>query len=216
MVTAAVFDIDGTMLKPSSGLLYVIHLRRKKEINVIQILRITLWQLLHTFGLINIEKVAQVAAYPYKDTKEKEMIEATREWFRKDVIKHIRPKAVKRFKKHRKSGHALFIVTGASPYLAQPFAEYFGIKKRFISTKLEVIDGLFSGKMTRIVYGKEKGKALDELTKKYGLDLENTYAYADSISDKPLLDKVGKPVAVNPDPLLLLTALFKGWRIEWW
>jgi phosphoserine phosphatase len=37
--------------------------------------------------------------------------------------------------------------------------------------------------------------------------------YSDSISDLPLMDAVGRPVAVNPDPRLRLAARKRGWAV---
>ncbi|MBA3610362.1 MAG: HAD-IB family hydrolase, partial [Rubrobacter sp.] len=48
------------------------------------------------------------------------------------------------------------------------------------------------------------------------LDLSRSYAYADAISDLPMLEAVGNPVAVNPDRRLEASAKERGWRIEHW
>jgi phosphoserine phosphatase len=44
--------------------------------------------------------------------------------------------------------------------------------------------------------------------------LSASYFYTDSISDLPLLERVGHPVAVNPDPRLARLARKRGWPIE--
>jgi phosphoserine phosphatase len=49
-----------------------------------------------------------------------------------------------------------------------------------------------------------------------GLDLSQSYAYADSYSDRPLLEAVGNPAAVNPDPSLYRHAKRRHWRIYEW
>jgi hypothetical protein len=46
-----------------------------------------------------------------------------------------------------------------------------------------------------------------------GIDLANSYAYSDSITDLPMLELVGHPVAVNPDSELLRVARQEGWRV---
>jgi len=40
--------------------------------------------------------------------------------------------------------------------------------------------------------------------------------YTDSFSDVPVLEAVGQPVAVNPDPRLRRRANKRGWRIVDW
>ena len=46
----------------------------------------------------------------------------------------------------------------------------------------------------------------------HDLDLEASWAYSDSVSDLPMLELVGNPVAVNPDAELAAIARERGWR----
>jgi phosphoserine phosphatase len=52
-----------------------------------------------------------------------------------------------------------------------------------------------------------------ELAEREGIDLTDSYAYSDSISDLPMLEAVGHPVAVNPDGALRRIAREAGWEI---
>ena len=49
-----------------------------------------------------------------------------------------------------------------------------------------------------------------------GFDLHEAVFYSDSITDLPLLEQVGTPVAVCPDRRLRGVARARGWRIEEW
>ena len=53
-----------------------------------------------------------------------------------------------------------------------------------------------------------------ELADREGIDLAASYFYTDSITDLPLLDLVGHPVAVNPDPFLYRTAVRRRWPVR--
>ena len=46
------------------------------------------------------------------------------------------------------------------------------------------------------------------------VDLAASYFYTDSISDLPLVERVGHPVAVNPDLRLRRLARKRGWPLE--
>ncbi len=46
-----------------------------------------------------------------------------------------------------------------------------------------------------------------------GVDLSASYAYSDSMTDLPMLEAVGHPVAVNPDRELREIAEEKDWQI---
>jgi phosphoserine phosphatase len=51
---------------------------------------------------------------------------------------------------------------------------------------------------------------------KNNYDLSDTWCYADSISDLPVLEVVGHPVCVVPDRRLALIAREKRWKIYDW
>jgi phosphoserine phosphatase len=46
--------------------------------------------------------------------------------------------------------------------------------------------------------------------------MDQAVFYTDSITDLPLLEAVGRPVAVNPDARLRRVARSRGWAIEQW
>ena len=49
-----------------------------------------------------------------------------------------------------------------------------------------------------------------------GVDLSRCTFYTDSMSDLPVLEAVGRPVAVHPDPRLRREASRRGWEIADW
>jgi hypothetical protein len=53
-----------------------------------------------------------------------------------------------------------------------------------------------------------------ELATRVGIDLQGSFAYSDSITDVPMLQAVGHPVAVNPDKELRHQAEALGWEIR--
>ncbi len=53
-----------------------------------------------------------------------------------------------------------------------------------------------------------------ELAERFDLDLEASWAYSDSVTDLPMLEAVGHPVAVNPDKTLRRVAEERGWEVR--
>ncbi|HEY6427939.1 MAG TPA: HAD-IB family hydrolase, partial [Acidimicrobiales bacterium] len=53
-----------------------------------------------------------------------------------------------------------------------------------------------------------------ELAERTGLDLAASSAYSDSATDIPMLEAVGRPVAVNPDRALAKIAREHGWEVR--
>ena len=50
----------------------------------------------------------------------------------------------------------------------------------------------------------------------HGVDLSQSTFYTDSISDLPMLERVGSPRIVNPDPRLFVVARLRGYPVESW
>ncbi|THB65127.1 MAG: HAD-IB family hydrolase, partial [Spirochaetaceae bacterium] len=62
-------------------------------------------------------------------------------------------------------------------------------------------------------FGQEKLNKVIEAANLAGVDLKECSFYSDSIHDRPLLEKVGRPVAANPDHRLERLARKRGWHI---
>src|SRR5204862_7604881 len=64
-------------------------------------------------------------------------------------------------------------------------------------------------------YAAHKAEAIREMAVCEGLDLASSYAYSDSITDLPMLELVGHPVAVNPDRELARVARQREWEVRY-
>jgi putative phosphoserine phosphatase/1-acylglycerol-3-phosphate O-acyltransferase len=63
------------------------------------------------------------------------------------------------------------------------------------------------------VWSKGKLAAVRTWADANGIELADSYAYSDSVFDTPLLAAVGHPVAVNPDPRMILMAAARRWPV---
>ena len=90
--------------------------------------------------------------------------------------------------------------------------------EHIVTSELEVgSDGRLTGRpVDPLCYGAGKVERTRVLAQKLGFELAEATFYSDSITDLPLLEVVGTPVAVSPDRRLLRVAKQRGWRIEWW
>src|SRR5262249_61726869 len=69
--------------------------------------------------------------------------------------------------------------------------------------RLVVRDGRFTGEAVRpLCYGAGKIYWAERFAAEHGLALERSFFYTDSITDLPLLERIGEPRIVNPDPRL--------------
>lgn len=83
-----------------------------------------------------------------------------------------------------------------------------------IGVQLPYRKGFFDhGKMVTFVGGREKLNLLQKRFAGQSIDWQKSRSYGDSITDLPVLDIVGEPVAVKPDKDLLNYAQKNNWRI---
>lgn len=131
------------------------------------------------------------------------------------LFRRTSPDAIRRVREHRAAGHKTILITGALDVFAAPLAPLFD---EIVSTRIaRDARGRLSGFLEHPpIVGEARAAWLQRCAADHGFDLEESYAYADSHSDLPLLQTVGHPVAVNPDIGLMRAARRRHWRIEEW
>jgi phosphoserine phosphatase len=67
-----------------------------------------------------------------------------------------------------------------------------------------------------LCFGKGKVEHARVVADKLGISLADCSFYTDSASDLPMLEAVGRPVVVDPDPRLRRIAARRGWPIQSW
>ena len=122
--------------------------------------------------------------------------------------------SIRRVREHRAAGHRTILITAAMDAFVKPLAPLFDL---IIAAELEVRDGRYTGFMSSPpLVGEARSAWLRRYAAHEGIDLKQSYAYADSHSDLPLLRAVGNPVAVSPDSALYRYAKRRRWPIEEW
>lgn len=105
------------------------------------------------------------------------------------------------------------LVTGSLDWTIRILTEYLGAD-HFIANRLEMKDGLATGKLLRpVVAGPEKAGLLVDDAASVGHDLSQCSAYSDSYSDVPMLSVVGHPACINPDKKLRRLARAYDWPV---
>jgi HAD superfamily hydrolase (TIGR01490 family) len=130
------------------------------------------------------------------------------------VLPRVYPQMRKLAHEHQDAGRRVYIITAASQELARLLAQVLALDGAVGSEFSEVVDGVYTGRPTGLfVYGSDKARAIEALSRRDGIDLAASYAYSDSQSDLPMLRAVGHPVAVNPDRELARVAREEDWQV---
>jgi 1-acyl-sn-glycerol-3-phosphate acyltransferase len=95
---------------------------------------------------------------------------------------------------HRRQGHTVVLASSATRDEAEPTARELGVD-HVLCTEA----------------GHPKARAARELATSQRVDMERSFAYAHGFEDLPLLEAVGRPRPINPEPRLADVAARRGW-----
>lgn len=115
--------------------------------------------------------------------------------------------------RHLEAGDEVWVVTGSPVEVAQIVAERFGFTGG-LGTVAERADGHYTGRLEYLMHGQGKRTAVEGLIAERDLDPARCSAYSDSANDLPLLELVGQPHVVNPDPTLRQHATRRDWPVH--
>ncbi len=218
---AAVFDLDGTLYTGHIAKAYGVHHRtqRVKRLQHLAYLavHIPIWWLVKT-GLASELAMRRIWAQNMgwmvcgwrPEEADKAFI-----WIAENYVRPlVKQDVLARAHAHRDQGHRTILVSGTSTPLLEAIARELGIDEA-VGTPLVVKRGRYNGASERpVCQGPGKVARLEyHIGPDSGIDWEQSYAYADSILDLPMLEKVGTPVAVYPDDPLRRHARLHGWEI---
>jgi HAD superfamily hydrolase (TIGR01490 family) len=118
---------------------------------------------------------------------------------------------------HRERGDRLVLTTATNRVLTELTARHLDIAD-LLATECEVgVEGRFTGSPCGVLNMREgKVTRLHDWLREQGLgpeSLRDAVFYSDSANDLPLLQAVGRPVAVNPDARLRVVAAGSGWPL---
>jgi len=126
----------------------------------------------------------------------------------------LRSDVLARLQEHQAAGHRVVLVSGTLEPLLAVIGQGIGVGEA-VGTPLVVRHGRYTGAIQPpVCQGIGKVLRLEVYSQStIPIPWQESYAYADSHTDLPLLDRVGHPVAVYPDVRLAAHARERGWPI---
>jgi HAD superfamily hydrolase (TIGR01490 family) len=214
--SAALFDVDRTLVNVNTARLYARWQLQKRGAGLREYAALAGVLLQYTFGTLDAERAAATAFQRVRGTSEAALRAECLDWYARHVRPHISVRGRREVQRKRREGALVAILSASTPYLTEPLAEELGID-HVLCTRMTVSDGLFTGGYEPpLCYGAGKVAHALAWAVQHGIDLGRSTFYTDSISDLPMLEVVGSPVVVNPDPLLRLTAVRRRYPVESW
>jgi HAD superfamily hydrolase (TIGR01490 family) len=215
MTPAAFFDMDNTLLRIETGTSWARFLRARGELPASMIAKVVYWNALYKLALLDMDSVFGRLVAALEGNPEQDMLDKCEVWYRDHVAREVAPAARVALEHHRQAGHLIVLATGSTQYAAGPVARGVGID-HVLSSRLEVVDGKFTGRAAALCFGVHKVGLAEGWAERHGVDLRASYFYSDSFHDLPLLERVGTAIAVNPDARLRRHARRKGWAVHQW
>ena len=132
----------------------------------------------------------------------------------KVIRPQMRPQGFAAIEHHKALGHEIVGITATSDFITAPIFREFGITN-IIATNAEVVEGAYTGKVAGLpCYQQGKLLRLDQWLD--GRQVNESWAYSDSINDRFLLEYATHAIAVNPDDRLEKLSQEKGWEVQDW
>ncbi|MFZ9888091.1 MAG: HAD family hydrolase [Myxococcota bacterium] len=213
----AFFDLDRTLLAVNSAKLWLRREMRAGNLSLVDAARGAAWMGLYHLGFGNIERAIDSAVATLHGVPEERVRARTSAFFHDEVKLHLRPGAADAIAAQRAKGRRIILLTSSSSYLSEDVCQLLSLDG-FSANRFEVdVHGHFTGKVLRpLCYGPGKREHAEEHARKWGVGLEECAFFTDSYSDLSVLEVVGEPVVVHPDPRLRREARRRGWPIVSW
>ena len=212
----AFYDLDGTLVSSNVVSQYVWYLRRLPERRLAARRSLQLLAGLPLYAALELysRRAFNIWFYRlYRGMRRDWLIEAAQGLFEEVLGPAIYPGAPELVRRDRDAGYRTVLVTGSPEFALGPLVRHFGFD-HLVANVLEFWDGVATGAIRPpVVAGRDKVALMRRLCGQYNVDSAETKAYSDSLSDLPMLEAVGRPVAVNAGRRLRRIALARGWPL---
>ncbi|HEY7724042.1 MAG TPA: HAD-IB family hydrolase [Anaeromyxobacteraceae bacterium] len=214
--TAAVFDVDDSLLDGNAGTIFTWYLYSEK--------------IMRPEIRARIPRV--IYEYARRRLTEQDMVEVgsrCQEGLRADLVqghaaacfqRHLRKRittgAVRQVRKHLLSGHLVVMASGSPQAIIDVIGRHLRVHVA-VGTRTRIVDGRMTDQIVPpVVFRDGKRATIERIAERYDIDLSRSFLYSDSPADAPLFEAVGNPVVVNPRPSFRPEAERRGWEIAEW
>jgi HAD superfamily hydrolase (TIGR01490 family) len=217
MGAIAFFDFDETLIVGNSGNLWIRRELKAGHITYWQFLRAAVWMARYKLGWASMDDAIRTAIGSLRGLSERELRARTRAFYAEEVRTLYRTGARPTLERHRARGDRVVLLTASSLYLSELVQEDLELDD-VLCNRFEIDqEGLHTGQTVgALCFGAGKLPHAEAYARAQGVSLDDCYFYTDSYSDLPVLERIGHPVVVNPDPRLRTEAERRGWPIESW
>jgi HAD superfamily hydrolase (TIGR01490 family) len=210
---AALFDFDGTLIQGDSLLGLLGFTLRRHPACAGNLLLLAAASPLFVAGRLSRAGLKELALQVLKHVPPSGRDDFFAEFVSQWLTPRILPKGRQQIDWHREQGHRLILVSASVDLYLRPLAAHLRFDQLVCTlATLDPSPRLVSENCR----GEEKVRRLLAEPATRSLSWSECWAYGDTLSDVPLLQRCGHPVAVRPRPGLRRHAARMGWEIREW
>ena len=199
MKKLAIFDIDYTITKKETLMELFRYTIKNDRRNMRFLPRAAYCGLMYVIKFYDEKKVKEAFLKFIDNIKEEDLAILVKNFYN-DRLKNILYKdALDMMKDLKSKGYDIYLISASPEFYVN---EFYAIEEvdKVIGTRFKFENGTFMRKMDgENCKGEEKVKRLKSYLDENNIevDFKESYMFSDSLSDKPLLDMVGKPYLIN-------------------
>ena len=199
MKKLAIFDIDYTITRKETLMELFKYAIKKDKRNLRFLPRAVYCGFMYFIKFYDEKKVKETFLKFIDNIKEKDLALLVKNFYN-DRLKNILYKdALDMIKDLKSKGYDIYLISASPEFYVNEFYNI-DVVDKVIGTRFSFENGIFTRKMDgENCKGEEKVKRLKSYLKENNIevDFNESYMFSDSLSDKPLLDLVGKPYLIN-------------------
>lgn len=199
MKKLAIFDIDYTITKKETLMEFFKYAIKNDKKNIRFLPRAIFCGSMYKLKLYDERKVKEKFLKFIDGIKEKDLATLVKNFYNCKLKTILYKDALNMIRKLKNEGYDIYLISASPEFYVN---EFYNIKEvdKIIGTRFNFVNGIFLRTMEGDnCKGEEKVRRLKEFLKeeKIEVDFKESYMFSDSLSDKPLLDLVGKPYLIN-------------------
>ncbi|TRW82461.1 HAD-IB family hydrolase [Mycolicibacterium sp. 018/SC-01/001] len=210
----AFFDLDGTLVDGFTATAHAGDRIRRRQARIGEITGVIEAAMRYRFGRVDFAKLLERAAGYLHGESLAELDDVGERLFRERVRSRLFPAMRDVVLAHQSRGHTVVMCSSALTIHAEPVARFLEID-HVVCNHFEVdADGRLTGRIRRpVIWGARKADAVTRFCQPRGIELADSYFYADGNEDIALMSLVGQPRPVNPRRELAARAAIEGWPV---
>ena len=210
----AFFDLDGTLVAGFTAVILTQERLRRRDMGVGELISMVTAGLNHQLGRIEFEELISKASGALRGRPLSDLEEIGERLFNQKIESRIYPEMRELVRAHMARGHTVVLSSSALTIQVGPVARFLGIINT-LTNKFETNEeGLLTGGVVNpILWGPGKAAAVQKFAGENGIDLKDSYFYADGDEDVALMYLVGNPRPTNPEGKMAAVAKRRGWPI---